>query len=427
MEFAAVPDAQLPNPRPTRVHSRPRPTVVLLIPVLALMLICGAGLAATPTAGGAPFNASIDAQPEGIAILPGVPTTTYVPSSRIALDPTNLTTTTPAPTPAPKGKSTGTPAPDKTVVHHPAPTPKPRPKPPTSRPPVACGGSLQSKINAASAGSTLRLTGCSYSGSATISKALTISGGTLRVGRGSIGLRVTASNVTISGVTIVGPNKTSYNGDEFGVYAFGSAGSPIRHLTVRSSNIGNFGNDGIFAKNVAGLVVSGNTIHDIVYAGVLVISGNGGSVSGNLIERIGVHGASANENNAYGVLLTDQGGAPTSGFAVSGNTVEDVPTWHALDTHGGRQISFTNNTIRRSSRGIFITISPSGRATSVTVSGNHLLVPAPVTFNLEAVTTYDTVAVTITGNTITGWGSGQAIEDYGSMSSQLVVKNNRVQ
>lgn len=422
-----MPDAQLPSPRPTRTHSRPRPTVVLLIPVLALMLIGGGALAATPTAGGAPFNASIDAQPEGMAILPGGPTTTDIPGSRVALDPTNSTTpaTTPAPTLAPKGKSTGTPAPAKTVVHHPAPTPKPRPKPPTSHP-VACGGSLQSKINAASAGSTLRLTGCSYSGSATISKALTISGGTLRVGRGDIGLRVTASNVTISGVTIIGPNKTSYDGGEFGVYAFGSAGSPIRHLTVRSSNIGNFGNDGIYAKNVADLVVSGNTIHDIVYAGVLVISGHGGSVSGNLIERIGVHGASANENNAYGVALTDQGGSPTSDFVVSGNTVEDVPTWHALDTHGGQRIRFTNNTVRRSSRGIFITISPSSKATDVTVSGNHLLVPGPVTFNLEAVTTYDTVGVTITGNTITGWG-GSTIEDYGSMSSKLVVKNNRVQ
>jgi hypothetical protein len=53
-------------------------------------------------------------------------------------------------------------------------------------------------------------------------------------------------------------------------------------------------------------------------------------------------------------------------------------------------------------------------------------VPAPVTTNLEAVTTYDTVGVTITGNTITGWG-GSTIEDYGSMSSKLVVKNNRVQ
>jgi nitrous oxidase accessory protein NosD len=296
---------------------------------------------------------------------------------------------------------------------------------PVAEIPLYCG-SLQARLDAAPAGSTVRLIGCTYASGATIDKALTITDGTIQVHPGGIGLQVTANNVTISGVTIAGPQDDAYDSTEFGIYALGSPGAPISGLTVENADVGNFGNDGIFAKNVADLVVSGNTIHDIVYAGVLVISGKGGSVSANLVERIGVHGASANENNAYGVLLTDQGGAPTSDFVVSGNTVEDVPTWHALDTHGGQQIRFTNNTVRRSSRGIFITISPSSKATDVIVSGNHLLVPAPVTTNLEAVTTYDTVGVTITGNTITGWG-GSTIEDYGSMSSKLVVKNNRVQ
>jgi nitrous oxidase accessory protein NosD len=296
---------------------------------------------------------------------------------------------------------------------------------PSSVNPTYCG-SLQARIDAAPVGSTLSLSGCTYVSGATIGKALTLSGGTIQVHAGGVGLRVTANDVTITGVSIAGPNSGSYDNSEFGVYALGLPSSPIRGLTVRSSNIGNFGNDGIYAKYVADLVVSGNTIHDIVYAGVLVISGRSGSVSGNLVERIGVHGAAANSNNAYGVALTDQGGAPTSDFVVSGNTVEDVPTWHALDTHGGLRISFTNNTVRRSSRGIFVTTSDSNRATSVMVSGNHLLVPGPVTFNLEAVTTYDTIGVTITGNTIAGW-DGKTIEDYGSMSSQLVVKNNRVQ
>jgi nitrous oxidase accessory protein NosD len=296
---------------------------------------------------------------------------------------------------------------------------------PAADTPINCG-SLQARINAAPAGSTLRLSGCYYLGGATIDKPLTIAGGTIKVRSGSIGLNVTASNVTITGVQIAGPNKSAFNSGEYGVYAFGSPSSPIRHLTIRDTDIGSFGNDGIFTKYVANLLVSGNTIHDIVYAGVLVISGQTGRIEGNLIERIGVRGSGANSNNAYGVLLTDQGGAPTSDVVVTGNTVEDVPTWHALDTHGGQRISFTNNTIRRSSRGIFITISPSSRATNVMVSGNHLLVPAPVTFNLEAVTTYDTVGVTITGNTITGWGAGQAIEDYGTLSSKLVVRNNNV-
>jgi len=312
----------------------------------------------------------------------------------------------------------------------PAPRSTPRPvakvpKPKHGQPPVDCG-SLQARIDGAPAGSALRLSGCTFAAGATIDKPLTISGGQLTVPSGRVGLRVTANNVTIEGIQIVGPDKTTYNGGEYGIYALGTPGAPIRGLTIHGVNIGSFGNDGIYAKYVANLVVSGSAIHDIVYAGILVISGQTGRIENNLIQRIGVRGAAANSNNAYGVALTDQGGSPTSDFAVSGNTVEDVPTWHALDTHGGQRISFTNNTIRRSSRAIFITISPSNRATNVLVSGNHLLVPAPVHFNLEAVTTYDTVGVTITGNTITGWG-GAAIQDYQKKSTHLLVRDNHVQ
>jgi nitrous oxidase accessory protein NosD len=294
---------------------------------------------------------------------------------------------------------------------------------PATDTPAFCG-SLQARIDAAPVGSTLRLSGCAYQGGATIDKSLTITGGMIKVASGSVGLNVTANNVTIEGIQIAGPNNMSYNGAEYGVYALGSPGVPIRHLTIRDTDIGSFGNDGIYAKYVADLLVSGNTIHDIVYAGVMVISGQTGQIENNLVQRIGVRGAAANDNNAYGVALTDQGGAPTSDVVVTGNTIEDVPTWHALDTHGGLRISFTNNTILRSSRGIFITTSLSNRSTDVIVSGNHLLVPAPVTFNLEAVTTYDTVGVTITGNTITGWGAGRAIEDFETMSSGLLVSNN---
>ncbi len=286
-------------------------------------------------------------------------------------------------------------------------------------------GSLQVAVDAAPVGSTVHLGGCTYTGGAVISKAVTISGGTITVASGAAGLTIAADDVTIVGTEIKGPNALDFNAAEYGIYALGTPSSPIRGLTVRSSDIGSFGDDGIYAKYVADLSISGNTIHDVVYAGVLVISGHGGTISHNLIERIGVHGASANSNNAYGVALTDQGGAPSSDFSVTGNTVQDVPTWHALDTHGGQRIRFTNNTIRRSSRAIFITVSPSSRATNVTVTGNHLLVPGPGTSNLEAVTTYNTVAVTITGNTLTGWG-GSTIEDYDSLSTGLVIGDNDI-
>jgi hypothetical protein len=297
--------------------------------------------------------------------------------------------------------------------------------PPSVSDPVVACGPLQPRVDAAPLGSNLDLSACIFSSGATISKSLTLVGGTLNVPSGTAGLTVTANNVTIDGLQIVGSNKTSYDPNEYGILAVGTPGAPIRSLTIRNANIGSFGNAAVFAKYVANLTVSGSAIHDTVYGGVIVISGSGGTISTNLVQRIGVNGSAANENNAYGVLLTDQGGTPSSDISVNANTVEDVPTWHALDTHGGVRLSFTNNTVRRSSRALFITGSPAGHATDVTVTGNQFLSPNPVTFNIEAVTTVGTANVRITGNTISGW-DGSTIEDYGSESTGLVISGNAI-
>ena len=97
------------------------------------------------------------------------------------------------------------------------------------------------------------------------------------------------------------------------------------------------------------------------------------------MQRIGVQ--LANGDNAYGIAVSAYGGEPrSSDVTVTGNTVEDVPTWHGLDTHGGLRIAFTNNTVRRASRALFITTDTSGnRATDITVTGNVFGSPAPVT------------------------------------------------
>jgi Right handed beta helix region len=423
-------DPQPSTPRLARLRARSHAQAGALIATALALALIGVYLMTLPgPAAMSTFGAMPKANAGGTPEMTGGPDATGVPQPLIALNLTPPSVPTPGPTTMPAPARTAAPkpaskAPSPVPSKAPSPVPSKAPSPVPSKAPIYCG-SLQGRIDAAAAGSTLRLSGCTYVGGATIGKSLTIAGGTLNVRAGGVGLNVTASNVTIEGMHIAGPNKTSYNSAEYGVYALGSASAPISHLTIRDTDIGSFGSDGIYAMYVANLLVSGNTIHDIVYAGILVYSGQGGRIQGNVVERIGVHGASANSNNAYGIALSDQGGAPTSDFVVTANTVQDIPTWHALDTHGGHRISFTDNTVRRASRGIFITTSSSSRATDVTVSGNKLLVPAPVTTNLEAVTTYNTVAVTITGNTITGWG-GSTIEDYEGMSTDLVVTGNRV-
>ena len=208
----------------------------------------------------------------------------------------------------------------------------------------------------------------------------------------------------------------------------GQPDKPIRRLIVRDTVISSLGGFGLYPEHVTDARVTGNEIHDIVYAGVMVLSGRRGVIANNMVQRIGVRGSEANSGNAYGIALTAApGSAATSDFVVSGNNVEDVPTWHALDTHGGERVVFADNTVRRAPRAVFITTDDAGHeATSIVVTGNVFDSPDPVTTNLVVVTTYAAANVVVSGNTARGWGSAAFLHDYMGMSTGLVAFANSI-
>ena len=328
-------------------------------------------------------------------------------------------TPTPRPTATPVPTPTATPTPRPTATPAPTATPTPTPTPTTS----SCGSSLQAKVDAAPSGGTLDLTGCTYAAGATIGKPLTIVGARVDVPADQRGFIVTASNVTLDRLVITGAQATSYSWNEVGVLTTGS----VSNLVVRDSTIRTFGNAGIWVGPSTNPLITGTTIEDTVYAGIMIISAAGGRVDGNVVRRVGVQGASANGNNAYGIAVSNQGGAVSSDVVVNGNTVATVPTWHGLDTHAGLRISFTNNTVSGAPRALFITSDGSGRkATDITVTGNRFLSPAPATTNLVTVTTYAATRVSVTGNTASGWGSASFFYDYQGQSTGLVVSGNTV-
>ena len=190
---------------------------------------------------------------------------------------------------------------------------------------------------------------------------------------------VTTNDVTIDGVTI-----TSSGSSGVGIYVAGSASAPIRNLTIRNCTIKGF-DTAIEARHVENLVVENCVITDANYAGIAVYSGVGGRIAGNTIQRIGYGRTdfedSTEGNNAYGITLdrahtgnltTDP---QTTGFVVDGNTVEDVPLWMCLNAHAATDTSFSNNTVLRCPRAIFVAgdgDTPNNLPRNITISGNRL-------------------------------------------------------
>ena len=409
--------------RPKNKPKAPAPTPTPA-PILAVAPVPTAAPTAVPTA--APT-----AVPTPAPILAVAPVPTAAPTAVPTAAPTAVPTAAPtavptaAPTAVPTAAPSRTPAP--TTAPAPAPTVTPSPAPTNS-----CGSSLQSRINAAAPGAVLDLTGCTYTSGATVNKAITIRGATIRPSTGHGGLLVTASGVTLDGLHVLGRQASVYNSNEVGIEAEGSASAAVAHLVIKDCEISDFGYGGMYLRFVSNLLVSGNQVHDGVYAGIMVLSGAGGRIEDNLVQRIGVVGAAANGNNAYGIALSRQdptADPPTSDFVVSGNTVEDVPTWHAFDTHGGQRIVWTGNVARRSRSGIFVTGSGTLRSVDNDVNGNTFY--APTSADHYAITSVYSTGGYVRNNTIVGWPSGHEIlttsgGDATATAVRLTISNNTI-
>lgn len=255
----------------------------------------------------------------------------------------------------------------------------------------------------------------------------------LTVGAGKVGVDVTTDNVTIDGYAIFGPQSAAFVQNEVGIRAVGTLAAPIRNLTIRNCRIAKFGYGGILVDHVLNLLIEDCIIDDSVYAGIMAISVTG-IIRRNTIHRVGYGVAPANlpgSGNAYGIAVTSQSGVVTDqshDVLVQANIIEDVPSWHGLDTHGGQRVTFDTNTVRRCARAAFLTTQGPVRPAALVFKGNLLELPATVTGGTNAVplTLVSVDGITISGNTIRGW-AGQSPSasapyyDYGASSTGIVV------
>jgi hypothetical protein len=244
--------------------------------------------------------------------------------------------------------------------------------------------SIQAAIDAASAGSTILFPTPSsdykITSAITVDKALTLLGYDSQITQATsdtTGISITASNVRVVGLKVVGPQYALSKSNEHGILAVGtSAASPITGLIIRDTDISNWGMSAVNLQFANDFEITNNKFYDLYYAGVITYSTIRGNVSLNNIRNV------VGTPLAYGITLTrvEDDSIVTyprsENITVVGNVIRDVTNWEGIDTHGGKKITISGNTILGCNRGIAVGPADNGSQVEtfapfdVTVSGN---------------------------------------------------------
>lgn len=229
----------------------------------------------------------------------------------------------------------------------------------------------------------------------------------------------------IDGWTIKCPGDQVYDAATTGIWI----NQP--NVTVRNTTISGCGNADVWIDGATGFLLESNTFTDAAYAGVITTGATKGTIRGNLVQRVGTRGHERNAN-AYGIAISMwNDGIPSSDVVVDSNTIEDVPLWHCLDTHGGQRINFTGNTTRRCPRAIFVTsnVEHVELPVGTIVARNTMLEPVSGASaggtNPVAITLYETRSTSATDNAAAAGYPDPIVYDYLLKSQGLVNAGNR--
>lgn len=266
------------------------------------------------------------------------------------------------------------------------------------------------------------------------------------------------SNVNIQGA---GQNKTILVGIGSGrvIHVSGTSGSHvsnvrISHLTVKNgtaqtgNTIGTAGRDGIrvdYADYVTienctvtsiqgsyGIVlkactfanVYNNTVTNFTYAGILCFPG----CHDIHIENNYVDTATTSYVNSYGIVggSTREFGGDPEGYSyniwIRGNTVKNIPTWEAIDFHGGHHLWIENNYVENCYVGILTALVTGGISTDPTLYDvtirNNKIIQGTATLNGRAIICQGESQSAfasdfwVEGNYINGYGAGAAASAF---------------
>ncbi|WP_316571771.1 right-handed parallel beta-helix repeat-containing protein [Neobacillus sp. YIM B06451] len=164
------------------------------------------------------------------------------------------------------------------------------------------------------------------------------------------------NGVKIYGIELQGAGNKKADAKGVGIKIRGTdAANYVQNIVIEDCIIHDVGFYGIMAEFADAVTISNTVIRDVGFAGVGGLSVRNMHINKSHIKSI----KPGNKGNAYGVFYSRKGAESnvkahprSTNSSVTNSIIEDIPLWEALDTHGGENITFNNNTIRNTKVGI---------------------------------------------------------------------------
>lgn len=239
---------------------------------------------------------------------------------------------------------------------------------------------LQAAVDATPAGGRLEIRRAwTITAPVNITKAMRLTcghGGVVTTsGADTHGFVVTANDVTFDGVRLIGTGATTA-GMASAIRAIGTEAAPIRSLTILNCTIRDFNKHAIEAASVRDFTINSNHIENIAYGAVMVLAGVKGYILSNTIKNlvqptgfVNSYGIAMTRNSAQSLALSPR----STDIVCSGNIIDGVTKWEAIDTHGGENLTITNNKVTNAYIGIALVPSPD-QSTAKTYAPKNIIV-----------------------------------------------------
>lgn len=166
---------------------------------------------------------------------------------------------------------------------------------------------------------------------------------------------ITASNCGVSHLTIEGITLAAFAVYEHGIRVQGTDdANRLSNVTINDVEVLNTGHHGIFAEYCKYFRAERCKLHNIGYLALGVWSCDYSSLNDNEIYTI----TPGSAGNTYGIAVSHitTGDTQCKYATISRNLIYDAPLWEGIDTHGGKYLTVSENTILGCKRGILMGI-----------------------------------------------------------------------